>query len=420
MQLRNLPKTNYKSRASLQKEIREARTYDKILNGKAKEMLEGYCLNLNQPAQYCENYFKQSFWSKTNAESSKSEILKAYCPPGKRKQCLANLNQKPEYCHYAAQNYPALFPKPDCDSISTALLNSRIQSYYQDCPTLVGNDSVTSFSRLLNHFEQYLKKPFTQCELNSTFPFAKASEELDVFQSWGVKVCFINKLNQNKKECYPTVLGDSGDNKLSLANTIYKIASRTKGYAGNRCEVISKKQYRPSLLKFQTGCFIIRDLENCTGVQCKLEVFLGELKFKDFFIEPNLNFNLLPIDFINENKAMVNRYSKVKKKNSKAIKNITAFLSTFKNHKKALYIGIGCAEDLLPSFFYRRFLNQCSPLPFLVDGFIENEKTYSLITRTSIDQINSPRIIPWTQLFAGIKQYQLLHPTGAWGFYAIY
>ncbi len=81
--------------------------------------------------------------------------------------------------------------------------------------------------------------------------------------------------------------------------------------------------------------------------------------------------------------------------------------------------GIGCAEDLLPEHFSKESFNQCSPLPFIVDGYREKAGIYSVVIRTAYDSLHAPRLVPWTNLFSALKDYQRLHPLDIWGLYAL-
>ncbi|MFT6631696.1 MAG: hypothetical protein ACJAS4_001652 [Bacteriovoracaceae bacterium] len=416
----NLSKTDYKKRSILQREINLGESYKKIISTMAIDNLEGQCLGLNNPRQYCTDYFQQSYWSKVFFEQPNTPVIKNFCGKLSKKKCLRELNKSPYYCHFSGKDFPSLTPKPNCTNTSRALLKSRLFANYNDCPANTGNDAVTSFSRVLNHFEGYLETPVNACEVNSTYPFAKFNEEFTDFAQWQIQLCYIDTLIGNEKVCRPTVFGNVPKDDLSLSKVVGKIASRLKGYSGNECRILNAKEYKPSLLEFQSGCYIIRNEKKCTGTNCNFKVMLGQNTFDKFDIESKLSFELFPVDFINENKSLKNLYSKNKKKNFKTIKNMSSFLTVFKNHKKAIFLGMGCGEELLPSFFNRKYLNQCTVLPFIIDGFIEKNKIYSLITRTSLDQVHSPRIIPWAYISAAIKQYRSLSPINAWGFYAIY
>jgi hypothetical protein len=81
--------------------------------------------------------------------------------------------------------------------------------------------------------------------------------------------------------------------------------------------------------------------------------------------------------------------------------------------------GVGCAEDLLPEFFPRNSINGCHPLPFIVDGHIEKDNTSLLVFRSAIDDVHTPRLILWQNIFNAVSAYQLLHPLNTWTLYGI-
>ena len=58
-------------------------------------------------------------------------------------------------------------------------------------------------------------------------------------------------------------------------------------------------------------------------------------------------------------------------------------------------------------------------LPFIVDGVLKENNNMLLVTRTSIDDIHSPRLIPWNWVFTGIMKYQRLQPLNQWTLYGI-
>lgn len=417
--LGNLASTDYRARADFQKKVNRADSYNKILSKRAKDLLVGLCLNINTPQNYCFQYFEKSFWTGHFKQNEKSPILKSFCKGINKRKCINNLNNSPGFCEFAGSMYPALFPKPNCQQISKALLKSQLNLQENDCPGKVGNEAVTTFSRILNSKDNLGKKEYS-CEVNATYAFAKMTEELSDYDAWKVNLCFLNKLNGNKKECYPTIYGKIGDEKISLPNVVKKIASRTRGFKEGECSVTQKKDYKPSLLKFRNGCHIILNDQNCTSTGCKIKVVIDEVEFKQVIQENFLDFNLFPYDFINENKSLIKLYTKAKKLILKTVKNMSNYKFVKEQHPKAQFIGVGCAEDLLPSFFKRISFNSCSPLPFITDGFFESSGSYSLVVRSGIDQIHAPRILPWPYIFNAVKTYQRLHPIKLWGLYAIY
>ena len=417
--LQRLSKTDYKKRSIYQKKLAQTNTYKKILSQKATDQLTGLCLNLSTPNKYCASYFEKSFWTTEFKLNQNSPVLKSFCKGMKKAKCINTLNSKPDFCHFAGADLPALFPKPSCTNISKALLKSPLKTLNNDCPALVGNEAVATMARVINSYDDFTSQDM-RCSTNSTYAFAKSSGLYDEYNSWDVNLCFLNKLNGNQKECSPVVYDEIDNTDLSLPKVVKNIAQRTRGFKSGSCNLVEKKDYRPALLKFRSGCHIILNDKNCFGTSCKIKVIIDQVEFPLLIQENNLNFSLLPYDFINENKSFLKLYTTKKKLNLKSIKNISSYLLLQKQYPKAIFLGVGCAEDLLPSFFKRYAFNICTPLPFISDGYLKSEGSYALVTRTGVDQINAPRIIPWPYVFNAVKTYQQLHPIKLWGLYAIY
>lgn len=417
--LNNLSKADFKDRTLIQKKIKIAKLYRKLVSPNAAEVLKERCLNLDAPEKYCAGYFKKNFWTTEHLRDKKSPIFSSFCDTKNTKQCVIKLNKDQSVCQKQSEDYPALFPRPDCNKTSQTLIASRLFKDYKDCPYKVGNLAVTTFGRLLNHHEDYITNQKFNCHTSLTYPVAKINEELTEFGSWQIRACYDDKIKR-KKVCHPVVLGHVKNDDLSITKVMKKIAGRQRGYQGAECELISENEYKPTLLKFKTGCYIITDNKECTATQCKFKVIIDEEDFTSYTFESDLRFNLFSTDFLGENKAMIPVYANKKRKELKIIKNISSFEKTFNDKKNSIFVGVGCAEDLLPSHFKRNHINECRPLPFIVDGYFEDKGIYSLITRTSYDHLHAPRVIAWNYIFSAIKNYQNLHPINAWRFYAIY
>ncbi len=422
VQLRNLPKSSPRQKQLLQKEIQLAKNQKAILNQEAYKVLTKRCAQLNTPELYCQSYFESSLWRQIHRVSPNSEVLQSFCPQKNSTSCIENLENDSSSCLFSgAQKTFSLSPRPNCKQISRSLKKSRLYYQYSDCPGKTGQENITSMARILNHFNpKPTKEKLNNCELYSTLPFANFALENTTDRSWDVKLCFLDKIIGNERVCYPVVMGAVAGSSLSLPKVVAKIASRLRGYTEDKCQIVSKEDYKPALLQFKSGCHIIKDKKNCNGVNCPFKVMLGEREFDKFSIEAQSIFDFLPKDFINENKSLLKLFSKTTKKTLKKISNMTLFLNTFKQQKNALFVGVGCAEDLLPSFFKMNSLNQCTALSFISDGYYKSKGLYALNTRTAIDHIHAPRIIPWGHIFSAIKRYQNLHPISSWEFYAIY
>ena len=431
IQLKNTSKSNYRKLQILKKEVEVATSYQKIVNNDSLMYLEKFCDYSSFSNQFCNDMFEVNYWTNAMKKAKDDTAFEYYCKALLNKQtvskkelqeCLQTFGFSPDTCEYLGANKEEIFPKPECKELSISLNHSRIYQSYNDCPAKTGSDSLTTISRVLNHIDSSAPKVNeSDCEANLTYSFAKFNSEYTENLFWQVNLCFDDKI-QREKVCYPTLLNNVEGSELSLSFNMGRILGRLKGFKNetNSCKIIDEKDYRPSLLEFKTGCYILKNEDQCFGTSCQFRVINDEVEFKNYTFETKLSFDILPFRYTEENQSFIKLIERYKKKKIKEIINISSFKRVFNKEAKAIFTGIGCAEDLLPMFFQTRMINQCTILPFIVDGIIEEEGKYSLVTRTSYDHIHAPRLIPWNYVFSSIKNYQTHHPLNEWSFYAIY
>lgn len=427
--LRNMSRANFRKYTNLKVQIDQIESSKKIIKPNALNYLTDLCLNINKPKLFCNSFFEQNTWTKVSKSKDKRSILRHYCSdlyPKKKslskqniKECVKKLTKENKLCHTLGTQKGALFPKPNCKLISKALAFSNLFSDYDDCPALAGNEVTTSLSRLFIHLDQKIPLKPTHCSLYSTQPYAQFSVDNNDAATWQVNLCYEDKIKR-EKVCLPTILGNIADSKINISQNIQKIAARLKGYKSPKgCQVIKQSRYQPALLEYQNGCFIIFNENHCLGTDCQFKVIIDQQPFTNFSFESDLSFDLFPRRFIDENKSIIKVLETIKRKRFKIIKSVSSLTREFKKDPKTVVLGISCAEGILPTFYKTKHINQCTPLPYLVDGFIEKNGIYSLIIRTSLDHIHAPRIIPWSYVFDSLVQYQKYHPTGLWGLNAI-
>lgn len=418
---KNTTKTSVTKRKAYKQELDRANAYKNLLNSKVTEVLTTTCRYLNNPWEGCSNLFYQNYWRYLAENDPSSAALKTFCQDLPQKSCLNKLKSLELFCPTQLNKYSSISPSYTCRSLQYALRTSRVKSNYIDCPGKTGNEALTTFSRLLKHFQFYDQEAVSSCEVHSINPTLKFLEEFTELEGWGLKVCYDDKIKR-KEVCYPVMFGDAAESDFSLTNVIGKIALRLKGYnyQDAPCEIINQSEYRPALLKYQNGCFILRDENFCRGVDCDFKVIISEQEFKSFKVKKDLQLALYPHNYINEGQSLTKLLEKNKKFNVKKVENISRFKILFDQKKNILFMGIGCAEDLIPSFFHRNFVNKCTALPFIVDNLVEHEGKYAMTVRSSFDHIHAPRLIPWTYIFNAVKEYQRIHPINLWSFNAFY
>lgn len=428
--LKNLSKANFRAYEALSREVQEAEVYKKVINPTALNFLSNLCEHSYDSSRYCEDIFAETYWSNALKGLVSQYPLETFCSQYLKKEKLtkSDLNvcsnafaANPAICKKSLNNSVSLSPTPNCTELSNALNFSRLFKDYNDCPAKVGHTPLVTASRLITHFNKTTIENVDECETYSVYPFAKFNQDVLESELWQIQLCYDDKI-QRKKVCLPTLLNSVENSELSLSYTVGKVLSRLRGF-NNRdqsCRVISEDEYRPTLLEFKTGCFIIKKNERCSGTSCEFKVMLDDQEFSNYTFESMLQFDLFPYRFTEANKSFLNLTEKNFNKKSKKILNISSLKQIFTEKKDAVIMGAGCLEDLLPSFSQARRFNQCTFMPFIVDGIIEDNSSNSLITRTSLDHIHAPRIIPWSQVFASVKNYQRFHPLNEWSFYALY
>jgi len=130
-------------------------------------------------------------------------------------------------------------------------------------------------------------------------------------------------------------------------------------------------------------------------------------------------FDYFPTAFLNERYSFISMINEVKGTQQRTIKNLTDMKFYLDKIPSGIIHGVGCAEDLLPEEFARTTMNQCKPLPFIVDGYsMKNNETW-IAFRSAIDDVHSPRLLLWQNIFNSVSAYRELHPLNTWTLYGI-
>ncbi len=427
--IKSTPRSNYKRLTKLKTDLRTARNYKKSLNANSYDYLRNLCINIEKPKRFCRDFFDISYWKQISQGLKKPAPIENFCKEllkksklSKRdiKNCARSLSLNKEQCHYLNKYSNSITPKPNCSEISRALNFSSLKSQYNDCTGQVANEALVNISRVTAHFESTPIKEGSSCQTLVANQFLKMNLDINDGKYWGNSLCYMDKINR-KLVCEPVLYGDDPNSEYSISKVVTKFMSRTRGLSRDQsCKLITKSQYKPSLLQYKSGCWIILDDKNCFASSCKFKILNNQeavthLKSKTKLIFPYFA-DRFTVQSLTQEKFIRDFY---KKKNQKII-NVSFLKNVFKNKKNAIIHGIGCREDLLPTFFQKRTLSQCTPLPFIVDGFIQKDGSLSLITRTAYDDLHAPRITPWSYIFSAVKAYQAHSPMNLWGLYALY
>lgn len=408
-------------RKELQTKIRRAQLYKKALNPEAYKKIQKTCQYLDNIKLGCNEFFLENYWTYLYKEKRDSPIMKTFCGEKVNGKCLANLSKESYYCSEMIHKQNALTPAPSCRELQKTIKNSRLQMEYSDCPGKVGHESLVTFSRILKHFNFYNSDKVSDCSMNGIDPAAAFLKEYTELDNWDLEICYDDKINR-KEVCQPVMFGDVEGRDYSLSKVIGKIANKLRGYNDKEmpCEIVDESDYKPALLKFKNGCFIIKEKKYCRATDCNIKVIISERTFDKFKIKNRLGLNLFPYNYVKEKESLIKLLESNKKIKVDSIPNVTRFKSVFQAHPNAIFVGEGCIEDLYPIKFKRKRPNQCRPTSFIIDYIYEAEGTFAMQIRTALDHIHAPRILPWYYVFSSLKEYQLAHPINLWSFHALY
>ena len=391
-----------------------------------KEYFDSLCSHLYNPLKFCAPYLAKNVWSKVNQKEEPSYKMSYKCKSVTKKKnitakdiryCSQQFVQDPQTCTVAKNNEnSALYPMPNCTIVSESLFKSSLRTDYHDCPGNIDNQAVINVHRIVAHKKKLsIPSDHLSCSSQAHHSLAQLSSD-----RWPLKICYFDKIS-DKRECIPYVPNHTKANDpLSEGHIIAKILYRMEGTPDKKpCHIVSDKHYNPVLLKYKYGCFIVYDSQLCTTLHCKKKIIYESKEIKGIEYTGLNLFDYFANSFKNEKFSINNILTESLKLENKIIHNLT-FLKVFLNkYSDAIAHGIGCAEDLLPSFFQKKSLGACRPLTFIVDSIVEKKGKVYLSFRSSIDDVHSPRLVLWDQIFNGVSNYKTLHPLNTWTFYGI-
>ena len=390
-----------------------------------KEYFDTLCSHLDEADKFCSPYLSNDVWSKIKkkeeptykmAYKCKSITRKKILTPKDINRCAKKLYRNPHICTVSRdEGFGSLYPLSNCKTVSESLLESSLHTDYHDCPAQIDNQAIINVHRIIAHKKKLsIPSDKISCSSQAHHSLAQLSPR------WPLKICYFDKIS-DKRECIPYVPNHAQtEDPFSEAHIIAKILYRTEGALNQKaCTVISDRFYNPVLLKYKYGCFIVFDSQLCTTLHCKKKIFYDSKEIKGIEYTGINLFDYFANSFKNERFSINHLLTESLKLESKTIHNLTFLRVFFKKYSDAIAHGIGCAEDLLPSFFQKKFLGACRPLTFIVDGIINKKGTVYLSFRSSIDDLHSPRLVAWDQVFNGVSNYKKIHPLNSWTFYGI-
>ncbi len=415
------------------KTLEQRQSVAKILDSKMsllqKDYIENICRYLDEEELFCEEFLNVSFWTKIAAGQESKVYGEDICrfvmgTPNPTNQqlsiCLARLKKEKDLCLYPSGPNSGLTPGPDCDQLSTALNYSSLKANFQDCPGNSDQMVATNMGRIIQHFSPAPLLPTEgTCSTSSagmTFDF---NQKFDNDENWKLEACYVDQFNQ-KDICMKTFFGKYGNLPESYTNVVAKILQKTRGAdASEVCKMVSSAEYNPLLLQYKSGCYIVYDKDNCFISQCKHKIIFNDRPLDFIKIKNRATLAYFPLNIKNESYSQHYLLTRDFKRSAKQLNSLSSITNYFKKSKSRFIHGIACAEDILPSFFKVGAINQCTPLPFIINGIIKDQDKVVLVVRTGADSLQSPRLISWSNLFSGVKSYQQIHPLRTWTMYGL-
>ena len=417
------------------KDLQQRKAISNILDQKLgvanKDYLENLCENFDHEELFCEDFLNVSFWSKVAngfenkiyAEDICTKVLNSNSPnlsDVQLKQCMARLRKENDLCLYPGGRNQGLLPAPQCDTLATALNFSSMRADYKDCPASSDQQAVTNMGRILLNISKEKIAPFNgPCSTISSGVTFEFNKRFDNDENWKLEACYDDPMAE-KEVCYKTYFGQYGTSPESYNVVVANILRKTRGADESiKCEMIDSEDYNPLLLQYKSGCYIIYERNKCFVSQCKHKILYNDRTIDLIRMKNRVTLDYFPTNVVDERFSQNYILTRDYRQNGRPLNNLSSINAFFKKPKKGVIHGVGCAEDLLPSFFKTRGFNQCTPLPFIIDGVIrENDKTV-FVTRSAVDSLQAPRLISWSLVYSAVKSYQRTHPLRIWTLYGL-
>lgn len=415
------------------KDLPQRRAVARILEDKQtliqKDYIENICKHLDDEELFCEEFLNVSFWTKVSggyedkiyADEICQQVVSAKdLTAPQYSACLARLKKEKDLCLYPAGINSGLRPQPDCDQLSTALNHSSLKANYKDCPGNSDQMIATNVGRILNHFGSGEALPaFGACSALSAGVTYSFNKNYDNEENWKLEACYHDKL-VDREICSKTFLGQYGVFPESYTSVVADILTKTRGAdLSLKCTMLDSQEYNPLLLQYKSGCYIIYERENCFISQCKHKILYNDRPIDFIKLKNKATLAYFPLSVREERFSQHYLLTRDFKKTGKIMNTLSAIGTYFRKSKKGIIHGVGCAEDLLPTFFKTQSLNQCTPLPFIINGMMKDKDKVVFVVRTGADSVQAPRMISWSTVYSGVKSYQRMHPLKLWTMYAL-
>ena len=417
----------------LNENIRVGERLEKDLTFFERSYLTNLCSGFENQDNFCSPYLTTNAWNRIVSGEIPSYYLDYKCRNLFKKDsikdlsknnimsCAKKLKDDPKLCTTkSTAGFSSIFPRPNCSLIARGINESHLNVNHYDCPGQIDNAAITNLHRILYHFYPVdtISSP-SSCKAEANYTFKELLDKSKNATNWPLQICYMDKI-ENKEMCHDYIPGALPGVTSSENIVVTKILKRmNKISSSQKCTVVSAQKFNPILLEYKNGCFIVFNEKKCSDAFCDRKIIIDEQKIEGLKYVGKTKFDYVPNNWRNQNKSATKLIEEVFKIKSKQIRNLTELEVFLRQKSDGIIHGIGCAEDILPRYFKRKSFNFCTPLPFILDGLVNIDNNKVLVTRTAIDDLHSPRLIPWNWLFTAIMKYQARHPLNQWNLYGL-
>ncbi len=401
-----------------------------------KKILLRSCTSATMPSLFCAARSSISYWDKVLAELRDKRPLKFLCTDLEEKlklnfsdlkACVDFMRAHPDACSTLSSSLAA---GPACSSIEIGL-DQEQNAFDKDCGDDLENKAPVTISRLLSWLrpegsKTKAKKSGSDCVAKSYRPFLDFIEDTPLDSSWETKLCY--KLGgESKNRCLNFIFSNDRSYGLASRIEVYLRQKFPQDLIKNRklnCAVVSPKQYFPQLLKFQTGCFLVTNFNQCKNKNCKMKIVLNGKEKKAPQFEFTSSYELFPTSSQKTNESIFFWLKKRLKFSTKKVNSLGDYQVLAENSKGPVAaVGIGCAEALVSGGIIGTGPLSCTPSSFLITALGPASPVgpvRSVIVRTDFDSSTTPRVLLWTQVVQSVFLYQQTLSYSFWPLHAVY
>ncbi len=428
--LENNPAANIQVRTRISNLRREKNLYRPAFSNLQYNYYLNLCKNFDSKENFCSNYISQDIWGLVlNSQEPKYKmdykcqavLKKKKLTNNDRQRCTELFRNKPHLCHFYGNLQDAsLEPMPSCQNISKALTSSKLKSNYHDCPVRVANPAVVNFNRIMKHFfEDDIQIEKDNCVFPSFETVYKSYIKTKEENKWPIKLCY-KDITDKEEKCSPYVPGNNQNVSYSQNVVVSDILYSAKLNETRPICNIAGPKYNPTRLRYRTNCWLVPVNKSCTKYSCPLNVILDGKNVLQVYTKGMLTFQYFQNIYNSNDSSLNSRLLNLYERKTSSISSVSSARFFLTNKENGIIHGLGCIEDIYPEKFKMLGPAQCRPIPFIIDGYQQDDELDTFTIRTALDDLHSPRHISWPLIYSAVERYSYFHPLKSWNLYGIY